>query len=339
MDHAEIPIHVSPLTTTSSTLPAPHYYELTTLRIEESSPLHSSHPSTPSIPGSPPSLLKRLKPTLQTLKFTNYFTASVTIRQLQKRRIPAPPPSPSSSSPNPTSSPPPPLTVLTDCWQVILQSRPLMPDPHSETGATSEFTIAVGEFDQSYYEPDSDAPLRIYLEQPSPMWKSFNLSDITLIGQIGRRRSKKLKKNGGSGSAWPPVGSAGSSLLRKLSAQRVGGGGGDHGEDLEEGDLDQAPAIECGEDVLWGASFAGDGGDHRNGGTSAMPGAVLDKLARAISDQMAMLRVEDLLQKNQASAFLSIGTVEKTAKMERPEADEGGAKRGASGIGAGANDR
>ncbi|CAN0069546.1 unnamed protein product [Ascophyllum nodosum] len=65
-------------------------------------------------------------------------------------------------------------------WATILRDRPVMEDPHHEDDAQYWHVVAVEEFSQEY-DADSAAPLRIYLYQPSPMWKTFALQHVKCI--------------------------------------------------------------------------------------------------------------------------------------------------------------
>ncbi|GMH51995.1 hypothetical protein TrST_g8239 [Triparma strigata] len=176
-----------------------------------------------------------------------------------------------------------------------------MSDPHSEKDGTIEVTIGVEEFNEEFYQRMNEGRMRIYLGQSSPIWKEWELRDIEFIGvspQAYRRRGSR--KSAPSSSAWPPVGSAGSSLRNKLSSPTP------VGNEEEESDL-------------W------EGNN--------LPGAVLDKLARKISDQMAMLRGRDRLMRSQGAAFLEVQDVEREVEKIKEEIkEEGGGRRKGGGT-------
>ena len=329
---AEIPISCSPLlpsTPSPHPFPRPVYYEITILTLDNTndnwsptkvngafSPNHSSSPSATSSLSPPPSLLKRLKPTLDHIKFRNHFVGSVTIQQLQKRKhIPQLP----ASSPPLTSPTSPTVTTITDHWQTILQSRPLMSSVHSERDASLYHIIPISEFSPSHYEPASDAPIRIYLEQPSPLWQSYSLSSITFVGSVHGSRRRSSVTRTGSSSAWPPVGSAGASLIRnfsKLNNNYRNGGNND----------------------LWANNNALGSPSLTNAVKSNLPGAKLDMLSRAISQEMSMIRSTDILQRSQASAFFDVdrevyreqldnGATERTTETQQKDRRYNGSRR------------
>ncbi|GMH50652.1 hypothetical protein TrRE_jg2371 [Triparma retinervis] len=157
-----------------------------------------------------------------------------------------------------------------------------MSDVHCEREALISHTITISEFDSSHYESGSDAPLRIYLEQPSPLWKTYSLENITFVGSVsgGRRRSSQTKS---SSSAWPPVGSAGASLMRNVSHLNSPA----RGDDLWSSNNSSSP-------------YASDQQ------SSSLPGSTLDRLSRAISAEMSIIRSTNILGKSQASAFLAL---------------------------------
>ncbi|GMI09562.1 hypothetical protein TrLO_g1304 [Triparma laevis f. longispina] len=254
------------------------YYEISKI-IQDDSP-HASSQNEPN------SLLQRLKPQLHSIKFTNYFTETITIKQLQTKTIRSP------QTDRPTPLP---------CWQTILKDHRLMPSPHCEKDGTIEVEILVSQFDPRFYDKTSDKSLRIYLNQTSPLWKEWELRDIEFVGrteQIHRTRRQSRKQNS-TNSAWPPVGSAGSSLRNKLSSPSPRDYSNNENEEV---------------------------GDVWRGGN--LPGAVLDKLARKISDQMAMLRGRDRLMRSQGAAFLEVADVEGEVRSIKEEIkEEGGRER------------
>ncbi|GMI34277.1 hypothetical protein TrCOL_g13842 [Triparma columacea] len=158
-----------------------------------------------------------------------------------------------------------------------------MSNIHCEREALINHTITISEFDPNHYESGSDAPLRIYLEQPSPLWKTFSLEKITFVGSVsgGRRRSSQTKS---SSSAWPPVGSAGASLMRNVSHLNSPARGDD----------------------LWSTTTTNTSSPYSSDQQSSLPGSALDRLSRAISVQMSIIRSTDILGKSQASTFLAV---------------------------------
>ncbi|CAM9707690.1 unnamed protein product [Scytosiphon promiscuus] len=66
-------------------------------------------------------------------------------------------------------------------WVTILRDRPLMEDPHHEDDAQHWHVVRAEEFDHDEFDPQSTAPLRIYLYQSSPMWKKIGLHHVKVI--------------------------------------------------------------------------------------------------------------------------------------------------------------
>ncbi|CAM9693594.1 unnamed protein product, partial [Discosporangium mesarthrocarpum] len=68
-----------------------------------------------------------------------------------------------------------------DPWETILLNRQLMEDPHYEGDAQNWHVINVDEFDKDNYRPNSNAPLRIYMYQASPMWTTVRLEHVKCV--------------------------------------------------------------------------------------------------------------------------------------------------------------
>lgn len=63
-------------------------------------------------------------------------------------------------------------------WVVSLQSKVLMPDPHSEYGSQDVCVIHSSESLAPWHDITA---MRFLLRQPSPNWKTFNLEDILVF--------------------------------------------------------------------------------------------------------------------------------------------------------------
>ncbi len=75
-------------------------------------------------------------------------------------------------------------------WVVSLQSRQLMPDPHSELGSQDTVVISASE---SLVPLHDITALRFLLRQPSPNWKTFSIEDIAVLHH-GRMISRNISK-------------------------------------------------------------------------------------------------------------------------------------------------
>lgn len=62
-------------------------------------------------------------------------------------------------------------------WTVGLQSKILMPDPHTETGSQDLVIVSASESLVSLHDVTA---LRFILRQPSPNWKKFNIEEIAV---------------------------------------------------------------------------------------------------------------------------------------------------------------
>lgn len=82
------------------------------------------------------------------LLFQNYYTASVTLKQL-----------------------------LFESWTTILRNYKLTNTPHFENDAQNWYLIPATYF-SSDFQPEGFSKLRIYLTQPSPNWLDFTLKNI-----------------------------------------------------------------------------------------------------------------------------------------------------------------
>ncbi|CAM9272949.1 unnamed protein product, partial [Sphacelaria rigidula] len=92
---------------------------------------------------------------LDAIVFRNFYCSHISIKQCRAGR-----------------------NAKSDPWVTILRDRALMENPHFEDDAQDWHVISVEEFDQELYDPDSMAPLRVYLYQPSPMWKTISLQHV-----------------------------------------------------------------------------------------------------------------------------------------------------------------
>jgi len=195
------------------------------------------------------------------LTLTNYFVASITLKQHRN-----------------------------EYWETVLKSSVLMADPHSEVDAYQDFTIGV----PGSIELSSKVPLRIYVQQPSPLWKKIGISNIAVFGS-NRPPSPHLTPppqfGGWTGTgdtrmtAWP-AGNAGVSLRNFGSNDR----NAQHYYMVREGvgtRMDDDDVGGSGDDEGWEGE-----------------GAALDVLCRALGEQMSKLTATDVLHINQAAAFL-----------------------------------
>lgn len=63
-------------------------------------------------------------------------------------------------------------------WTISLQSKILMPDPHTESGSQDLIIIPASESLVSLHDVTA---LRFILRQPSPNWKTFNVEEIKVF--------------------------------------------------------------------------------------------------------------------------------------------------------------
>ncbi|XP_059179528.1 nicolin-1-like isoform X2 [Physella acuta] len=63
-------------------------------------------------------------------------------------------------------------------WRIALKRYKLMPDAHAETGSQDIFSLTKKHF---LVELSNVVTLRLILQQPSPVWKDFSLTNIKLF--------------------------------------------------------------------------------------------------------------------------------------------------------------
>jgi hypothetical protein len=162
----------------------------------------------------------------------------------------------------------------------VLKSYRLMRSPHSEGDATDYCTIPVSAFSSSNYIPNSTNPLRIYLEQPSPLWKTFSLKNITVQGTnvVGKKHK----------NAWAVGGTVG--LLRNNPSHAVADDDSDSAE--EHDPLHSPPSRKAYPSAAYSP--------HKP------PGLALDKIHMMIKESMSLVRERDALEIGQRTAFLEI---------------------------------
>ncbi|GMI61907.1 hypothetical protein ScalyP_jg6057 [Parmales sp. scaly parma] len=223
------------------------------------------------------------------IRFNNFFVAAVTIKQL------------SNSNSNRTLPP---------HWVTILKSKQLMKDPHSELEAYGQCNINFNNPCSSSCVIDKSLPIRIYLEQPSPMWKKIELRNIKLFFATSASRIEyKLPPPPKEASGGWVAGNAvsirnhGSNDWR-LSASAT------RSRSFSAGELANVNAIPNSISPNFNPNF----------NPNSNKGAILDKLCRQIKGQMAIIRGSEtnLLQRNQAAAFLSINDPRSEAETESP---------------------
>jgi hypothetical protein len=86
--------------------------------------------------------------------FQNYYTSSITIIQ---------------------------LSLSTSKYTTVLENKQLMPTPYSEEGAQSWFSINFNELNSSFVK---GRPIRIILNQPGPMWKTFEIRNLKVLRKV-----------------------------------------------------------------------------------------------------------------------------------------------------------
>mmetsp|Transcript_34722 Transcript_34722/g.45908 ORF Transcript_34722/g.45908 Transcript_34722/m.45908 type:complete len:238 (+) Transcript_34722:42-755(+) len=111
------------------------------------------------------------------LTFQNYFCAHISIKQLQKT------PKKGAESPGSSLDNSGNLKQLAEDdggngnqWITILPYRHLMKNAHHETDAQNWHAITVEEFNSNYKA--NNLPLRIYLNQPSPLWLKVDVKEV-----------------------------------------------------------------------------------------------------------------------------------------------------------------
>ncbi|PIK47425.1 putative nicolin-1-like [Apostichopus japonicus] len=63
-------------------------------------------------------------------------------------------------------------------WSTCLHQHQLMPNPHCETGSQDYFTISSK---QMLFQPKRVCLVRLIMQQPSPVWISFKVENISLM--------------------------------------------------------------------------------------------------------------------------------------------------------------
>ncbi|XP_055882304.1 nicolin-1-like isoform X3 [Biomphalaria glabrata] len=70
-------------------------------------------------------------------------------------------------------------------WKTVVNAFKLMPDCHAEMGSQDTFCITRKQF---ACDLNNVISLRFILQQPSPMWKDFNIHKIKLFKSSGNRK-------------------------------------------------------------------------------------------------------------------------------------------------------
>ncbi|CAM9108588.1 unnamed protein product [Hapterophycus canaliculatus] len=112
---------------------------------------------------------------LDAIVFRNFYCSHITIKRRQQHAKTA-------------------AGIDRDPWVTILRDRPLMEDPHHEDDAQYWHVVRAEEFDQEEFDPQSTAPLRIYLHQSSPMWRKIGLHHVKVISWP-RADSKSVERD------------------------------------------------------------------------------------------------------------------------------------------------
>ena len=144
-------------------------------------------------------------PKLSYVRFRNYYTHSIKIRQLMT--LP--------SAPNPQ-------------WSTLLD-LPLMKSPHHEDDAQKWHVIHVDDFIPGTYYPDQLRTLRVVLSQPSGLWKSAALQHLECFEEIhlGRECEAGVDEDDGNKEQEPrqrPVDKEDISVLEQATANSPGSG-------------------------------------------------------------------------------------------------------------------
>lgn len=118
------------------------------------------------------------KRTLKLIRFRNYFCASITIKQKQKRnnnagKVDEVVDDDEAKFEHKTS------TNSDTCWKTVLKKHQLMRHPHYENDAQDWHTIIVINSFNKDYRPLELMTLRFYLQQPSPNWIRYELQDFS----------------------------------------------------------------------------------------------------------------------------------------------------------------
>ncbi|KAI8742968.1 nicolin-1 isoform X2, partial [Biomphalaria glabrata] len=74
-------------------------------------------------------------------------------------------------------------------WKTVVNAFKLMPDCHAEMGSQDTFCLTRKQF---ACDLNNVISLRFILQQPSPMWKDFNIHKIKLFKSSGNRKHSAL---------------------------------------------------------------------------------------------------------------------------------------------------
>eukprot|EP00904_Undaria_pinnatifida_P010842 jgi/Undpi1/6889/HiC_scaffold_21.g09365.m1 len=152
-----IPSFVGPLVRSRHTKPCPIYFEVSFL----------DKPQTES------------SRRLDAIVFRNFYCSHITIKRRRPRRQPQLDTKLDGKQDRGATRS---GGIDDDPWVTILRNRPLMEDPHYEDDAQFWHVVTREEFEQEENDAESTEPLRIYVYQPSPLWKTFGLQHVKCVG-------------------------------------------------------------------------------------------------------------------------------------------------------------
>ncbi|XP_055882303.1 nicolin-1-like isoform X2 [Biomphalaria glabrata] len=109
-----------------------------------------------------------INPEIGAVEFQNDYAAFITIRVKTKATDQATKPASSDQD-----------------WKTVVNAFKLMPDCHAEMGSQDTFCITRKQF---ACDLNNVISLRFILQQPSPMWKDFNIHKIKLFKSSGNRK-------------------------------------------------------------------------------------------------------------------------------------------------------
>jgi hypothetical protein len=204
-----------------------------------------------------------------------------------------------------------------------------MQSPHFEDEGFDSHLILTSEFSNirtaaaSTMAAGGGGKLRIYLEQPSPVWKKNDITEIRLLTRsavmnMNEEHVRNTRLDDGSFAALIAMmesgggGSIGASSLSSWSSvqvsprtgmQIVGHAGASLRRDNSNGSTDLSSSLP---DERQQNADSQDGGEKEDGSNSLLPGYKLDALYHELQLQIASLRSVDYMHNNQASAFLEM---------------------------------
>ncbi|CAB3375894.1 Hypothetical predicted protein [Cloeon dipterum] len=135
------------------------------------------------------------------LIFRNYYTAWVSV--LVKMAPSAAATTSNAGKAGPSSRAGGAVDDSSSPWQLAVPRRVIMPHPHYETGSHDLISISATE---SVLDWSNLLGIRILLQQPSPVWRTFHIEQITVLRDLPRRMNAQNEED---------------SMAEKLSNQTV----------------------------------------------------------------------------------------------------------------------